>query len=241
MTETDALSNVTTYEYDGSNRLYRIIYADDDPQNPTHPMVYAYNANSLISSVTDPEGNIVYYTYDSYGNTATETKSPDNGTTNYVTTYDRDAWGSLNWVSTPNNNKTYYTRDGRRYTTQVSRDFDGATTSDTVYTHTDAGRVLTITDPLSNTTTNIYGSDGRRTGVSHADNAQERWTYDANGNTLTYTDGNLRIQHTQCDLPIYQAVRVRRVGSPHQDIRACVRPDRQLHLCERRMPLRRGF
>ncbi|MFA4985919.1 MAG: hypothetical protein WC712_04985 [Candidatus Brocadiia bacterium] len=196
-TATDANSNVTTYLYDGSNRLWKVIFADDSVLSPTHPVVYAYDGNSQVSSKTDPKGNVESYTYDSYGNYATVINSPDNGTTYYTTTHSRDTWGALTQVVNQRGYATIYTLDSLQRTTQISVEYAASDYSDTVYTYTADGKVLTVTDPLTNVTTYSYDSLGRRYLVQFADGNYNQTGFDANGNTVWSQDGEIYYYNSQ--------------------------------------------
>jgi YD repeat-containing protein len=63
---------------------------------------------------------------------------------------------------------------------QVAGEFD--------YSFDEVGRVLTVTDPLSNVTENEYDVYGRRTKIIDAELGETDFTYDVAGNLLTLTD-----------------------------------------------------
>ncbi|MFA4985239.1 MAG: hypothetical protein WC712_01520, partial [Candidatus Brocadiia bacterium] len=196
-TATDANSNVTTYQYDGSNRLWKIIFADDSVLSPTHPVVYAYDGNSQVSSKTDPEGNVESYTYDAYGNYATVINSPDNGTTYYTTTYSRDTWGTITQVTNPRGYSTIYEYDNRGYNTKVKVEYAASDYSETEYTHYNSGKINTSEDPLTNVTAYSYDSLGRRFLVQYADGNYNQTGFDANGNTVWSQNGETYYYNTQ--------------------------------------------
>lgn len=67
-TITDARSNVTSYEYDGFDRLKKRIYPDDTFEG------YTYNANNQVLTLTTRAGDVITNTYDVL--TRLETRDP---------------------------------------------------------------------------------------------------------------------------------------------------------------------
>ena len=110
------------------------IYALGKPEQQTY--TYAYFADNLLQSVTDPIGRVTSYNYDANGNTTSITQL--SGTASAATTtmtYD-SVYGQLLSVTDPLNNTTSYTYD-------VS------------------GALLAVTDPLQHQTTFANDSQGR--------------------------------------------------------------------------------
>lgn len=76
-TQTDALGNTTTNNYDALNRLAQV---EDALHGVTR---YAYNSADNLTAVTDPRGNTTRYTYNAFGEQTREI-SPDRGTLTYA-------------------------------------------------------------------------------------------------------------------------------------------------------------
>ena len=201
--ESDPLGNTTTSTYDNAgNKL-----TEKDANNKT--TTSAYDAANRLTSMTAPDGGVTSYTYDAVGNKLTETDPRNNTVTS---TY--DANNRLASVTTPLGNKTtyFYDADGNQTKTVEPRgNVAGATPDDyaTVSTYDAAGRQLTETNPLGQTTNYTYDKVGNRTSVTNAKSNTTNYTYDGlnrlssvmapggvvteygydgNGNLLTRTD-----------------------------------------------------
>lgn len=205
LTETDPLGHVTTYAYDNAGNRTSVI----DANNKT--TTYTYDAANYLLTVTAPGNSVTSYTYDAVGNKLTET-NPNNKTT----TFSYDANNRVASVTTPLGSKTTYSYDSNgnlikkvepRGNVQGANPDDYAAT----FTYDDAGRPLTETDPLGNTTTHTYDAVGNETSTKDANNHTTTYvfngrnlltsavapggaattnTYDAAGNLTTRTDAN---------------------------------------------------
>lgn len=90
-TETDALNQVTSYEYDAQNRISETLDAEQNAKMvDQHSIDFAYDVQGNIQSVTDQRGNTTSYIYDGFGELIQQT-SPDTG----VTTFWYDEAGNL--------------------------------------------------------------------------------------------------------------------------------------------------
>jgi RHS repeat-associated protein len=166
LTHTDGRGKTTTYDYDLSDRLETVT----DPLN--HVTTYTYDVDGNVATVTSPEGRVTEYDYDAQGNLVAQT-SPGG----HVTTSDYDDAGNLIAQTGARGNEP------------------GATAADftTTFTHDDAGRVLTSTDPHGTVTTNTYDDAGRTATTSVVDDESNvlhdlAYTYDDAGNLLTTED-----------------------------------------------------
>jgi RHS repeat-associated protein len=215
LTSVDALGNTTTYTYNSLDEPTSVETPDgvtttntyDSDGNLTSvstPLVgsspavsatttYAYGSTShpsLVTEMTNPDGNSWTYGYDSDGDLTSSTDPLGNETTSTFNSIGQ----KLTQVSPRGN-------------------VSGATPADftTTYTYNNASQVLTVTNPLGHVTTYTYDSDGNKsseedgrgnttsytydadeelTGVTNPDSTTESYTYDGNGNKLTYTDEN---------------------------------------------------
>ena len=148
---TDALSNVTTFEYDAADRVLKQIDA------LLNERLFVYDDEDNVVSVTDARGQVTTFTYDSRDNLETATDPRGRVTTN---TY--DALNRLTQKATIDNLIALgYDLEGN--VTSVADD-----DSELSFSHDGLNRVLTAaTDaggvqPLV-TLTNAYDSVGNRT------------------------------------------------------------------------------
>ncbi|MBC2581762.1 S8 family serine peptidase [Clostridium sp. DJ247] len=127
---------------------------------------YTYYSSGKIQTVTDPENNITKYTYDIYGNMLTETKPSKavykyeydvmNRPTKYYVQEDSNSpWTLLEEYS-------YKIVQGTPAQTQktVTKHLNDTETAVTVTTYDYAGRVITVKNPDSTQSSNVYNSNG---------------------------------------------------------------------------------
>jgi RHS repeat-associated protein len=221
---TDA-SGIISMTYDGADRLTRIAYPSGRSLDFTYDaggrrtqMVdqngfavnYAYDANGRLASLTNTAGELITsYTYDAVGRLARETNG--NGT---YTTYEYDAAGQLLHLvnhdddGTVNSRFDYgYDALGRRTsmttlegTWQYEYDATGQLTGVTVpdgrtiqYRYDAAGNRISVTDSgvstsYSTNNLNQYTTVGNAT-----------FTYDADGNLISKTEGSNTWTYTYDD------------------------------------------
>jgi RHS repeat-associated protein len=194
---TDALGNVTTYgwtayegitrrvteiegacpscggggqnekwSYDNSGRLLTHIDAFGDTTT------YTYWASGDLKTATDPLNNTTSYTYDSQGRVLTITR-PDGG----VTTYTYEASGPLTITESVTSTQNR--------TTTLARYHQGDPQP--------PGKIKTVQDPRSKTTTLGYNTFGDLTSVTDPLSHATSFGYDALGRRTTVTDP---LQHT---------------------------------------------
>ncbi|HEX6716318.1 MAG TPA: Ig-like domain-containing protein [Pyrinomonadaceae bacterium] len=176
-----------------------------DAANHSTTIVYADSANPFKpTSVTDRNGHITSYTYDSFGNVLTIT-SPRNVTTTYTWSYANFALGRLTSIQEgikPATIVTYYEPSGLIQTITKPAASNGPGTTTTTFTYDSLGNVLTVVTPGNNaassiTTTLNYTSDGAYSqsakigqpltitdSLGHATHLR----YDSQGRTTSVTD-----------------------------------------------------
>ena len=192
----------TTYTYDASGNLLTTaapLVGSSPLQTQTTTNTYGDTSHpGDVTSVTDPDGKVWAYSYDTYGDLASATDPLGN-----ETTYSYSCSGGTGC----------FTNVGLRYSTVSARgNAAGAnpanfTTSDTYdglghqLTETDPnGHVTTKTydadgdlktekDPNTNLTTYSYDLDNELTGVAQANSTNLSYTYDRAGNQITQTNG----------------------------------------------------
>lgn len=108
-TQTDALGNTTTSNYDALNRLTQV-------EDALHGITrYAYDSADNLTAVTDPRGSTTRYTYNAFGE-QTQEISPDRGTL----TYAYDAAGNRTSKTDARGIMTRYTYDALNRLTAVN-------------------------------------------------------------------------------------------------------------------------
>jgi RHS repeat-associated protein len=190
LTGIDALNVQTTSTYDPFGNL----------TSTSTPLVgtgsasltsYVYDTNHPgdLIQVTDPDGKVWKYAYDTYGNRVKSIDPLGNTTTSVF-----DIVGRMTSSVSPNGNVTG--GNPSQYTTS--------------YTYDGYGDGLTTTDPMGNVTTNVYDGNRNRTSVTDAnhhattytfdlvneltqvtrpDGSTSKTAYDLNGNVASQTDG----------------------------------------------------
>ncbi len=132
---------------------------------------YGYGTGGLMTSMTDPNGNITYYGYNSYGY-MTKVDSPP-GTeemSRRVTTLSRNADGSVASQTDPNGNKTTYGYDGLGRHVKTSYGMqDGAADFSETGTYGPNGNVLAMID-REGKTEYAYDENDRPTSESRTQN-----------------------------------------------------------------------
>jgi RHS repeat-associated protein len=197
--------NKTTYGYDTTGRRTAIVDPRGNVTGGTpsaHTTTVAYNAGDEVTSVTDQLGHTTTKSYDADGN-LTSVTDPNNNTWSY--TY--DAVNRLTTVTAPDLSTTTYAYDQVGNLTSRT-DANG---NATLYAYDAANRLITITDALNRTWTLGYDGDsnlisvtlpsggtihylydalGHRTSTTYSDSTPSvSWTYDADGNVSSMTDG----------------------------------------------------
>lgn len=73
----------TSFEYDGLDRVTRVVYPKQNSSDPDEAVDFAHNLRGQITSVTDPRGNETEYRYDGFGDLI-QLESPESGTVEYT-------------------------------------------------------------------------------------------------------------------------------------------------------------
>lgn len=159
---------------------------------------YAYYADNLLQSVTDPLGRVTSFDYDGNGNRTRITTldgTPDAVTT--TATYE------------PQFNHLASVTDPLQHTSSFAYDTFGnlasaidPLTHQTTFTYSDAGQVTSVTDPLNNTVAFSYMNGDLIGMLDPVGNASSQFmdpagrvisTTDAQGNTTQYQYNNLNL------------------------------------------------
>ena len=169
--------------------------------------VVVWEENRIVN-LTDANGNLFTYEYDSYGNLINETdpigystlythdvidtpteyialrKSIAEGEQKVTTSYNYDANGNLVELIDALENSSYYEHDS--YGNSINyTNFRGFST---LYSYDTHGNLIKITDALGNVTSYDYDLAGRLLSYTHARGFSTTFTYDKNDNLLNITD-----------------------------------------------------
>ncbi len=188
-TVTDPNGNATTYTYDTIGRVLTVKAPGDIAATQYYYVsggCASCGGANKIDHITLPEGNTIWYTYDTMGNLTT-IKDGANNTINY--TYDsegnrlteeiRDSAGSLQKTLS-------YQYDALNRVKQV-RNPDNTYTE---YGYDFGGKRASLTDPRGNTTTYTYDALGRMTDVIQPGNIITKYGFDTNNNVTSVKDAN---------------------------------------------------
>ncbi len=170
----DKNSNTTTLQYNGS-----LLSSVTEPGGRS--LQFTYNANNKLSQVTDPAGRTLEFTYDAEGNLVTFEDLNGN-----ITTYGYDTNG-LTSVLDPLNHyivRNTYDNNGRVVTQLDSKGQAGNISYD------DVNRVNTVTDNRNNDTLYYYDDNYRVTRILYPNGEDVEYTYDDDYNRISETDAN---------------------------------------------------
>jgi RHS repeat-associated protein len=195
---TDPLGNVTEYVYDVRNRLVGIIEADPDGAGPlaSPEWEYAYDDAGQLTSATDPLGRVTTWQYDGLGRLISETLPDPDGEDPLAapqTLFAYDAASRLVSVTDPLGNVTQYAYDPLdNLVSTALPDPDGPLTTHnsplTTFTYDAVGNLLSLTDPVGNTTEWDYDNLDRVTAETNELNKARTFKYDAVGNLTERID-----------------------------------------------------
>jgi RHS repeat-associated protein len=182
----DANGNITSVEV---NRYAPGTNLDQAPfptfQEQLKKTGYTYLAGSLVASMTDPNGNVTRYTYNTSGYLTKIDAPPGMAeTARRVTTVVPNADGSIGSGVDPKGQKTTYEYNGLGQLLKVSYGMqDGAADYSTSYAYDANGNTLSMTD-REGRTTYAYDENDALTSESRAQNGVTKtasYTYYPNG------------------------------------------------------------
>ena len=173
---------------------------------------FVRDANNRITQITDPQGNVYRYGYDTNGNlvtvtypntpqpstytydanhlylSGTDARSNPLPTSSYFTSADTDPSGlplngRLKSVTDAFNNTTSYAYNLATNTTTITYPDQGTATM----VYDSYGMLLSSTDPLNHTTTNVYDANHNLISTTDPLGHTTTETYDASGNKTSST------------------------------------------------------
>ncbi|MFJ2370892.1 RHS repeat-associated core domain-containing protein [Microbacterium sp. NPDC087665] len=196
---TDPVGEATAFAYDKAGQLVEVTegFEPGEPSSSDTNVktAYAYTANGLLSSITNPLAAQTTFAYDAAGRQTTET-----GPTGIATNTSYDAAGRVERVSNPAGLVAAYTYDARsdiakltRGDGQVSFEYSGEQqpivmddpTGTTGWVYDEVGRLLEQTDTRGNTLTSTYTAAGLRESLTYPDGTTTAYTFDEAGDVVT--------------------------------------------------------
>ena len=188
---TDAEGRATRFQYDGLNRLIKIMAANSSLSDPAcgskGVTCYEYDDKGNLTQVTDARDSVTIFEYDSEDRLIK--------TTNPLGSFDiftHDANGNL--LSTTDRNGQTIDFQYNAVNQPIRKSWPPGTSEEatTTFTYDAVGNLTSVTDPDSALTL-AYDSLSRLTSASSSGSFSQpdvsiSYTYDKNGNRLTMTD-----------------------------------------------------
>jgi len=181
-TVTEPLSRVTKYGYDVDGKVTKIT----NPLN--QDVLVAWSSDRAVAKVTEPTGVFTTFAYNDNGFLTTSTNQIGNTT---QITYDNSAVDAndvaAKWEpgrSIPHiSDLATKTAPKGVLTTSVPNDFQWT------FAHDAKGNITRVTDPLGNSTVNVFNPDGTLASTTDANGHVRMYpSYDANGLATTVVD-----------------------------------------------------
>ncbi len=179
LTKTDPNGYTTTYTCDSRHR----VTTSTDPEGKVKTVTYPQTddtSRTKTSTVTEKDGGVWTYTYDTQNGTLTRKADPQGG----VTSYTYDANRNMTSKTEPDGSVTKYSYDSSGNMTSQT-DAIGQTTK---YTYNSFGQVTSTTDPQGSTTTYTYDAFGNLTKTTDPTGAGTSYQYDTKGNVIQITN-----------------------------------------------------
>lgn len=177
LTVTDPIGNTTKSNYNSAGELLSTV----KPGGITTTYTYGDTSHpDQATAVTDPDGFLWNFGYDSYGDRTTVADPFGDTTTTYY-----DIAGRFTGTEDARKNTTVVTPDGFGRPVKTTDPLNQAT-----FTSYDAdGNLSSVDDAMGNLTTYTYNADNEQTGVNRAGGSATSETFDADGRMASQCDG----------------------------------------------------
>ena len=181
---TDSLGAVTRYAYDADGNAIRQV-------NDGLGVIAMTYENGRLTSMTDYNGNVTTFGYDSYGNRNSQTDALGR-----TSTIIYDAAGKITSETTADGTTITYNYDAKgQKIKETIKGSDGISRT-TTYGYDAAGRVINQTNE-SGTLTYSYDSEGNMTSITYPDKTKDTFVYDAASNLIQMTTaGGVTTEYT---------------------------------------------
>lgn len=172
----DALDNVASISLEDGGAIHRTYGDDNRLASETRPSgvawSYEYDAVGHLESRHASSGESVSFSW----NTGDELVAMDDSTG--TTGYQYDAGGDLSDITFPDGSSVRYERDLLGRVTAVTVEAPASAPMTTTYGYDDAGRLVSVADPLGGSTSWVYNAVGRPLSRSLPNGVVSQWTYD---------------------------------------------------------------
>ena len=208
LTETDAIENTTTYQYNALGKVRRAVYPGD-ATIPQNEITCQYDVMGRLKIQKDTKGAVDTYTYNNQGDILTHTQQAQDGSEAITTGSRYDKNGNVRYSTDANGNEKEYIYNHQNKLISARQTVLGVS-RETSFMYDANGNKTAETDWRGNTTTSIYDGlnrlIGQKDAYSHSiqkleynhNNVQEKaydalnqttqYTYDKNNRLLTTTD-----------------------------------------------------
>lgn len=182
---TNANNSVSSYLYDASNRLTRVV---DGRGN--NLLVNTYDGSSRVATQTNGRGNLWSFVYNSDGSTSVfDPNNPASNPNSAPIRYTHDTNFNIQHVADRLSTATDIHQTDLRYDDHNNRSQVSDLQSNySSYQYDAAGNVTAQTDPLRNTVQVLYDPKNNPTQVTDELGAKTQMGYDAGGNLTGLTD-----------------------------------------------------
>ncbi|MET0183648.1 MAG: hypothetical protein ABW199_12265, partial [Caulobacterales bacterium] len=178
-TSASVVRTLTTYGYDGSDRLTSVtvdLTPDNTGDSSTYVTTYTYDSTSnRIATITQTDGSSLTISYDGSNRVIQLVQAVASGDTRTTTISYQSGYTE---ITDPRGQVTRLTYDSNKQLTQVLAPpaYTGATAQEINYTYDSDGNVLTVVAKQGSTTTSTT-----------------TYAYDTNGNVASITDANSNV------------------------------------------------
>lgn len=184
-TMTNALGQITNYDYDVLGRLTQVTVAQGTVDEATQQ--FEYDAAGNLTALIDENGNRTEYEYDELNRLTQLVEADPDGAgllQSSVTNFTYDEVGNLTIVTDARSNTTIYQYDELERLTAVF-DANGETTQ---YRYDEAGNMVSVTDRLGHETQYRYDSRDRRVEMIDPEGGRTQFRYNADNDLVRVTD-----------------------------------------------------
>jgi RHS repeat-associated protein len=176
---TDANGKTKTVTYYADYKVNTLSYPITvNGQVQTATVTFSYDPTNKLTTVTDPKGNKTLYTHNDYGNVIQVTQDPTG--LNYKQTFTYDNQNELTNYKDANTNAA-----------------NGSATYN--YTYDANGNLTSVTNPLSQTTTNTFDANNNLTSTTDPNSNTTKHEYDKHDNKVSTTDAAQKSSATTYD------------------------------------------
>ncbi len=175
----------TAYSYDTAGNILNQSELDTtggSSNGQTRQTSYTYNANNLLTRMTDARGQIWSFGYDAQGNRASSTNP-----LSHISSNTFDGAGRVLVETAPNGLQTSYQYDARGRVTQITRgsNLAAAQRQTTSYTYRASGQIASAQIPNGHAITYTYDAAQRLISASDNRGNLHQYTLDAMGNRVS--------------------------------------------------------